>query len=313
MNPDLYELLGVERTATDDELKRAFRQQARRYHPDLNPDDPEAERRFKEVTWAYEVLSDRVRRTQYDRFGRVFTDGRSQGPFGVGDDFDLSDVLGSVFRDLFGGRKRRGGPSKRDLRYTITITLEEAARGVDKEVSFTRKQHDGSTTSEKLRVKVPAGVDTGQRLKVRGKGQGAGGDLYVVVNVVDHAFFRRRGVDVFCDVPVTYAQALLGAELEVPTPTGTTVIRLPPSTQPGTVLTVRGQGLPRVGKGSSSSKRVGDLFCKVVLDMPTDLPDGAAEQLLALDRLLAAAPSPIREIYERVVAEARSDKKSKAG
>ena len=310
MNPDLYELLGVDRSATDEELKRAFRQQARRHHPDLNPGDPEAEQRFKEVTWAYDVLSDRVRRAQYDRFGRVFTDGRSQGPFGVGDDFDLSDVVGSVFRDLFGRRKRKSGHRKRDLRYTITITLEEAARGVDKEVNFTRKQADGTTNTEKLRVKVPPGVDTGQRLKVRGKGQGEGGDLFVVVNVADHAFFRRRGVDIFCDVPVTYAQALLGAELEVPTPRGAAVIRLPPRTQPGTVLTVKAMGLPRVGKGA---KRQGDLFCKVVLDMPGELPKGATEQLLELDRTLGTAPSPIREVYERVLAEARSDTKSKAG
>jgi DnaJ-class molecular chaperone len=181
VSPDLYELLGVARSASNEELKKAYRAQARRYHPDLNPDDPGAAKRFKEVTWAYEVLSDSMRRAQYDRFGRVFTDGRSQGPFGVSEEFDLSDLVGSVFKDILGARRRRRR-ARQDLKYTVTVSLEEAARGTEKEVRFERKTDTG-TKSERLRVKVPPGVDTGTRLKVRGKGQGDRGDLYVVVKI----------------------------------------------------------------------------------------------------------------------------------
>ncbi|MCP4869347.1 MAG: DnaJ domain-containing protein [Proteobacteria bacterium] len=301
MAPDLYELLGVPRSASNDDLKKAYRAQARRYHPDLNPDDPQAAQRFKEVNWAYEVLSDQVRRAQYDRFGRVFTDGRSQGPFGVQEDFDLGDIVGGMFRDMFGGRRKR--KRKQDLKYTVTVTLEESARGTEKEVSFDRKTEAG-TKSERLRVKVPPGVDTGTKLKVRGKGQGETGDLYVVVNVADHVYFRRRSQDIFCDVPVTFAQALLGAELEVPTVLGPVIVRLPPNTQPGSVITLKGKGLPRLKRGN---KREGDQFCKIVLDMPQGLDAAVQSQLLELDRALSEAQSPIREAYERILDAARSD------
>jgi len=300
LQPDLYELLGVDRSATPEELKKAYRKQARRFHPDLNPDDEAAERRFKEVTWAYDVLSDSVRRAQYDRFGRVFTDGRSQGPFGTQGDFDLGDLVGSMFRDILGGRRRRKGARRRqDLKYTITISLEEAARGTDKDVRFKRQTPEGESVDEHIRVKVPPGVDTGQKLKVRGKGTGKGagsGDLYVVVNVADHPFFRRRGLDVFCDVPVTFAQALLGAEVSVPTTLGPAVIRLPAATQPGAVLTMKGKGLPPLGRGA---KRAGDQFVKVVLDMPTELPSQLRDRILELDRDLSKVRSPIRETYEQ--------------
>lgn len=302
MAPDLYELLGVTRSASNEDLKKAYRAQARRYHPDLNPDDPQAAQRFKEVNWAYEVLSDQVRRAQYDRFGRVFTDGRSQGPFGVSEEFDLGDIVGGMFKDILGGRRKRKR-ARQDLKYTVTVTLEESARGTEKEVSFER-QTDAGTKAERLRVKVPPGVDTGTKLKVRGKGQGNAGDLYVLVNVADHEYFRRRSQDIFCDVPVTYAQALLGAELEVPTVLGPAIIRLPPGTQPGAVITLKGKGLPRLKRGS---KREGDQFCKIVLDMPPELDPAVQSQLLELDRALGEVPSPIRAAYERILAAARSD------
>ena len=299
MQPDLYELLEVGRDATTEELKKAYRRQARRFHPDLNPGDAEAERRFKEVTWAYQVLSDSVRRTQYDRFGRVFTDGRSQGPFGASDEVDLGNLFGNVVRDLFGNRRKRPGRRRQDLRYTVTVTLEEAGQGTDKTVRFTRKMADGTRHDEQLKVKVPAGVETGQKLKVRGKGSGIGakvGDLFVVVNVADHEYFRRRGADVFCDLPVTYPQALLGAELAVPTLHGPSTIRLPPATLPGTVLTLRGKGLPRLGRGG---RRPGDQFVKVVLELPSQVSAEVRDQLLALDRAMAESRSQLREQYER--------------
>ncbi|HCP46266.1 MAG TPA: molecular chaperone DnaJ [Deltaproteobacteria bacterium] len=304
MKPDLYELLGVHRSASDEELKKAYRQQALRYHPDRNP-GAEAERRFKEVTYAYQVLSDRGRRVQYDRFGRVFTDGRSQGPFGVEDEVDVAAMVGNFVRDLFGRRKPAGpGNAPHDLRYTVTISLEEAARGTEKSVRFNR-QVGQATTMEDLRVHVPAGVSTGQKLKVAGKGtsssDGPGGDLYVVVNVVEHAFFRRRGPDIFCDVPVTYAQTILGAEVTVPTLWGPALIRLPPATQPGTVLTLRNRGLPLLGKGKDREQ--GDQFVKVLLDIPEALDEAAKERLISLDSDLAESPSRLRELFEEALLE----------
>lgn len=295
MQPDLYALLGVDKSATDEELKKAYRRKALEYHPDRNPDDPNALQRFKEVAYAWSVLSDPVKRLQYDRFGRVFSDGRSQGPFGASDEIDLGEVVGSLFKDLFGRKKKKkkAGPDPRDLRYTVTITLEECARGVTKDVQFLRATGEKVKVEEKLKVKVPPGVDTGQKLKVAGKGYGGSkgtGDLYVVVNVADHTFFKRRGADVFCDVPVSYAQALLGAELEVPTLKDPAVVRLPPGTQPGTVLTLKQRGLPRVKGG----KR-GDLYVKVVLDLPPEVSADQRERLLALDREMLSTPSPMRE------------------
>lgn len=299
MQPDLYALLDVDKSATDEELKKAYRRKALEHHPDRNPGDPEALRKFKEVAYAWSILSDPVKRLQYDRFGRVFTDGRSQGPFGSTDEIDLGEVVGNLFKDLFGRRKKKTGVDPRDLRYTVTITLEECARGVTKDVQFLRATGEKAKVEEKLRVKVPPGVDTGQKLKVAGKGYGGSkgtGDLYVVVNVADHEFFRRRGADVFCDVPVSYAQALLGAELEVPTLRDPAFVRLPPGCQPGTVLTLKSRGLPRLKGGGR-----GDLYVKVVLDLPTAVSADQKERLLALDRELSAQPSPMRERLQRIL------------
>lgn len=310
MQPDLYALLGVDKSATDEELKKAYRRKALEHHPDRNPGDPDALRKFKEVAYAWSVLSDPAKRLQYDRFGRVFTDGRSQGPFGASDEIDLGEVLGGMFKDLFGRKKKKPkGPDPRDLRYTVTITLEECATGVTKDVQYLRANGEQAKVEEKLRVKVPAGVDTGQKLKVAGKGyagsKGAG-DLYVVVNVADHAFFRRRGADVFCDVPVTYAQSLLGAELEVPTLRDPAVVRLPPATQPGTVLTLKQRGLPRVKGGGR-----GDLYVKVVLDLPTEVSADQRDRLLALDREMTATPSPMREVLLRML-RGKTDEEERA-
>ncbi len=309
MQPDLYDLLEVDRSATPEELKKAYRKKALAFHPDRNPDDPRAAQRFKEVTYAYGILSDPIKKAQYDRFGRVLSDGRSQGPFGVSEEVDLGEMVGQVFKDLFGGRRRRKpGHRKRDLRYTVTITLEEAACGTEKHVRFQRKTPDGRSIDERLKVRVPPGVDTGQRLKVAGKGTGGDsgkGDLYVMVNVADHVFFRRRGGDVFCDVPVSYSQAVLGADLVVPTVRGPVTVKLPPGTRPGAVLTLKGQGIrPIKGKGAG---RPGDQFVKVELEMPTELDDAARETLAGLDEALRATGSPLRQTYEELLARAESD------
>lgn len=311
MQPDLYAILETDRSATDEELKKAYRRQAMRFHPDRNPDDPDALRRFKEVAWAYGVLSDPVKRLQYDRFGRVFTDGRSQGPFGSPDEVDLGEVLGGVFRDLFGRRRKakKARPDPRDVRYTVTISLEECASGTTKSLEFQRET-DGQRVTEKLKVKVPPGIDTGQKLKVPGKGFGShrdAGDLFVVVNVSEHPFFKRRGADVFCDVPVTFAQAVLGAELEVPTLLDPAIVRLPPSCQPGTVLTLKERGLPRVKGGGR-----GDLYVKVVLDLPTELSGEQKDRLLSLERDLAKNPSPTRARYDELLVSRRSADEERA-
>ena len=308
MQPDLYDLLDVDRSAPPEELKKAYRRKALAFHPDRNPEDPEAARRFKEVTYAYGILSDPIKKAQYDRFGRVLSEGRSQGPFGVSEEIDLGEVVGKVFKDLFGGRRRaRPGHRKRDLRYTVTITLEEAAQGTEKEVRFQRKTPSGRAIDERLKVRVPPGVDTGQKLKVSGKGTGGErgeGDLYVVVNVADHRFFRRRGGDVFCDVPVSYGQAVLGAQLLVPTLRGPVTVKLPVATQPGAVLTLQGHGIrPIKGKGAG---RPGDQFVKVVLEMPSELDDATRAQLAELDDALRASGSPLRRLYEELLAESDS-------
>jgi len=306
VRPDLYELLEVNRAVGDDELKKAFRKQARKYHPDRNTGEG-ADQRFKEVTYAYQVLSDPVRRAQYDRFGRVLSDGRDQGPFGAADNIDLASMMGTMFRDLFGGqRPRKPRAAPQDLRYTVTVSLLEAAVGCRKEVRFHRKLPGGEEVEEKLLVRVPPGVDTGQKLKVRGKGAPGAygdrqGDLYVLVNVAEHPYFKRRGTDLFCDLPISYAQSVLGAELCVATLQGPAVIRVPPATQPGAVLTLRGKGIARIKEGRKGPR--GDLYVKVLLDMPTSLTEEHKRELLALDGQLAKAPSTLRRLYQEALDE----------
>tara|TARA_Y100001968_G_scaffold297102_1_gene305792 strand:- start:1122 stop:2093 length:972 start_codon:yes stop_codon:yes gene_type:complete len=306
VRPDLYQLLQVERSADPEELKAAFRRQARRFHPDRNQEQG-ADQRFKEVTYAYQVLSDPTRRAQYDRFGRVLSDGRDQGPFGAADDIDLASLMGTMFRDLFGSRSRKKHrASPQDLRYTVTISLMEAALGCQKEVNFKRKLPGGEQVEEKLRVRVPAGVDTGQKLKVRGKGRSGRdgdrqGDLYVVVNVADHGYFKRSGSDLFCDLPISYAQSVLGAELSVATLEGPAIIRIPPGTQPGAVLTLRGKGVTVLKQGQRSAP--GDLYVKVLLDLPAQLSPQQREELLKLDQHLSGSTSALRKRYMEALDE----------
>jgi DnaJ-class molecular chaperone len=249
------------------------------------------------------VLSDPGRRAQYDRFGRVFTDGRDRGPFGVADEVDLGAALGTMFRDLFRGRGTQPGATPRDLRYTVTVSLEEAARGTEKEIAFERREPGGGSRAERLKVRVPAGVDTGQKLKVAGKGlggAGASGDLFVVVNVAEHEYWQRRGDDLFCELPVSFAQALLGSDVPVPTPVGPATVRLPARTQPGTVLTLKARGMPRLSQRGRVGGH-GDLFAKVVLEMPEE-PDAAQrEQVLALDRDLSGRRSTLWKLHERML------------
>lgn len=342
---DYYEVLGVEKTATDDEIKKAYRKMAKKYHPDLNPGDQEAEAKFKEVGEAYAVLSDGEKRSRYDQFGFAGVDpnyGAGDGYGGFGGGFGGFDVdLGSIFSDFFGGGAstgtRRNGPRKgENVRAAVTLTFEEAAFGCEKEVTASRVEKcakcsgtgsaDGSepvtctscggsgvvrtvrqtpfgamqqqTTcqkcggtgktvkdpcptcrgkgkvrkNKKIMVKVPAGVDNGQAVRVSGEGsvgsQGGGnGDLLVEVNVLSHAIFEREGSDVICEMPITFVQAALGGELEVPTLDGKVRYNIPEGTQTGTTFRLRNKGIPVVGY----QNRRGDQYVTVVVETPKNL------------------------------------------
>ncbi|MEC8422376.1 MAG: J domain-containing protein [Myxococcota bacterium] len=348
---DYYEVLGVARDASPDELKKAFRGLALRFHPDRNPEDPEAELRFREIAEAYGVLSDPEQRLRYDRLGPFFRpDGRPPTPE------DVSEMLGAALAGLFKKKKKPGQGD--DLRYTLSLSLEQVARGTEQDVTLMRrcacgrcngsgaepdggmvdceacggtgksasrrlfrsdcprcdgtgkriakhcKKCGGSGTldrKETLKVRVPAGVATGQKLKLRGKGNqpkggGQAGDLYVLIAVDEHPVFRRRGADLFAEAPLTFAEAALGAELLVPTLDGTTRIRIPPGTPAGKVFRLAGRGL-----SSGRSRKPGDLHIKVDVEVPTVL-DG--DQKAALRRLASALPAddhPRRRAFDAVL------------
>ncbi len=359
---DLYEILGVDRRASPDELKRAFRKQALRYHPDRNQDDPRAEARFKQVNHAYEVLSDPLKRLQYDHLGPAF-ERRTAGAWRPPDDIDVRELFDRLMKEAFGSnpfrrrkdRKRQG----EDLRYTISVPLEEVASGTEREVSYTREAScsacsgsgtqrptekticpdcggsgenrnrgllgrvrptgmgkcrtcsgsgfvestpcsacggEGRTSEEaSIRVKVPAGVETGQRLKVAGMGNAgvrgaASGDLFVVVDVEEHPYFQRRGRDTHGRLPVSFPDLALGREVEVPTLQGKARIRIRPGTQPDDVLAIPGHGLPGPRGG-----RPGDHQVTLVLEVPTDLDDDQRAALEAMADDLVADPGELRE------------------
>jgi curved DNA-binding protein len=297
---DYYEVLGVPRTATQKEIKSAFRKLARKYHPDVNPNDPEPAERFKEITEANEVLSDPEKRKKYDQYGADWQQyeawekaGRPGGaPFGQNPNVeyrtvnpeDLEDMFGSdspfsgFFHDMFGtaaGRRAgRGagfsaGPvAGSDIEAETSITLEEAYRGTSRTVELAGP--DGST--RKVEVKIPAGVSDGARVRAAGQGAaghggGGAGDLYIRVHVLEHPRFRREGDDVYVQVPVPLDVALLGGEVMVPTPRGTQVsLKVPPGTQNRTRLRLRGLGMPKLKGGGH-----GDLYAEVDVRLPSEL------------------------------------------
>ncbi len=330
---DYYEVLSVARNASEAELKKAYRRLAMKYHPDRNPDDAEAEARFKEVKEAYEVLSDPQKRAAYDQFGHAGVD-PSQGAGGFGGGASsFSDIFGDVFGDIFGGG---GGGRQRvyrgsDLQYNLELTLEEAVFGIEKVIDIPRMDvcdgcggsgaAPGSSPTtcstcggagqvrmqqgffsvqqtcptcrgsgqeirdpcpkchgegrmrvhKKLEVKIPAGVDTGDRIRLGGEGEagingGPAGDLYVQVVVREHKIFTRDGDDLHCEVPISFATATLGGELEVPTLDGRVKLKIPPETQTGKLFRMRGKGVKPVRGGP-----VGDLICRVRIETPVNL------------------------------------------
>lgn len=356
---DYYAVLGVARTASSEEIKRAFRGLALKYHPDRNPGDAEAERRFREAAEAWEVLGDAEQRARYDRLGPLFTpSGRPPSPE------ELNEILRDAISGIF-GRRRPGGAGE-DIKYTLTISLEEASTGAERTLDVPRtvrcKKCDGTgdhpegrvpcatcagsgksptrrflrtecaacdgrgykpankcdrcsgegrhPLEGRLKVKVPPGVATGQKLKLRQKGHepsvwpgtnpGPAGDLYVVVNVDDHTIFRRRGADLLCEVPVTFAEAALGADLAVPTLNGSTTIRIPAGTPSGKSFRLPGRGLPLVDGGGK-----GDLHVRVVLEVPTTLTSDQRAAVVALGERLGPDVHPARKAWDEALRSRR--------
>ena len=355
---DYYEVLGVSKGASDDEIKKAYRKLAKKYHPDMNPGDKEAEAKFKEVNEAYSVLSDEQKRARYDQFGHAGVDpnygaGGPGGPFGGFDlgDIDLGDIFGSFFGGggfggFGGGGARRNGPQKGEsLRANLTITFEEAAFGCEKELSLNRTEEcdechgsgcqPGTTAetcpdcrgtgvvrvqqrtggfafsstaactrcrgtgkiihspckscggsgsvkkSKRITVTIPAGIDDGQAVSLRGQGNagkngGPAGDLIVGVRVKPHPQFRRDGTTVLYEQPVSFFQAAMGAELEIPTIDGKVKYTLPAGTQTGTTFRLRGKGIPELrGRGR------GDQYVTIRVQVPTSLNSEQKEALRA--------------------------------
>ncbi len=347
---DYYEVLGLDRRASTDELKKAYRRLAMKYHPDRNPDDGQAEEKFKEASEAYEILSDNERRAAYDQFGHAGVDpGTGAGASGFNGSF--GDIFSDVFGDIFGAaRAGRGGAEQgADLSYSLALDLEQAVRGDEVEISIPvlaacgncdgtgakpgtrpttcpecsgagrirvaqgffslqqtcpRCRGAGKVITDPCRscggagrverrktlsVRVPAGVDNGDRIRLAGEGEagprgGPPGNLYVQIKVREHPIFLRDGRHLYCDVPVSFVQAALGGELEVPTLDGRVKIRVPQETQTGKMFRLRGKGVTPVRGGG-----VGDLVCKVVVETPVRLNEAQKELLREFEQSLHAS------------------------
>jgi molecular chaperone DnaJ len=346
---DFYQVLGVARNATEDAIKKAYRRLAMKYHPDRNPDDKEAEERFKEAKEAYEVLTDAQKRAAYDQYGRAGLDAAR----GAGQGFSPSDAFGDIFGDMFGdifGGGRRGGRSAvyrgADLRYELSLDLEQAVFGTTQEIDYqtvrecsecggsgaarghapvTCETCQGSgqvritqgifavqqtcprckgrgtiitdpcpkcagqgrtRTTKRLSVKVPPGVDTGDRIRLAGesgRNGGPSGDLYVEIAVREHPIFERDGAHLSCEVPVSFVIAALGGSVEVPTLEGQAAIKVPAGTQSGRVFRLRDKGIRPVRGGAT-----GDLFCRVVVETPVELNAEQKDLLRKFEGALAS-------------------------
>lgn len=330
---DYYSLLNVSRSATADEIKKAYRKLAMQYHPDKNPGDKKAEEKFKEFSEAYEILSDPKKREMYDQFGHAGTQGGfggAGGPFGGAGGFGgfggassgpqgqdpFQDIFGDVFSEIFGARgygpgTGAGGPRRRqtkgsDLRYTLNIAFEESALGTEKVISFVR-QRNGKDETAKLAVNVPAGVKEDQRLKLAGEGDspgggGAAGDLYVIIKIQDHPLFKRQENDILMDLPVTYTDAILGTSVEIPTLSGKAVIRIPPGTHTGQTFRLKGKGFPKIGGFGS-----GDMLVRLVVDTPEKITSRQKELLEELSKV--GEETPLVKAFKEKAANIMRNKK----
>ena len=367
---DYYEVLGVSRNESGEEIKKAYRKMAIKYHPDKNPGDKTAEEKFKELSEAYEILSTPEKRAAYDQYGHAAFDPRARARSGGGgggsgfhDPFDIFREVfggaggGSIFENIFGGQQTDPSQPQRgdDLRYDLEITLEEAALGCEKEISVTKLDKcetcsgsgaeagsklktcatcggrgqvltsrgifsiaqtcphckgagrilekpcktchgDGKhQRSSKIKLKIPAGVEGGSRLRSQGNGEagfrgGPAGDLYVVLFVKVHEIFKRDGDDLICDVPVSFVQAALGAELEVPTLEGRAAIKIPAGTQPATTFRLKGKGVKNLhGYGH------GDLHVRVQVEVPTHLNSLQKAKLQEFSAMCDGKEGPIAQ------------------
>lgn len=290
---DLYADLGVKRDASDAEIKKAYRRLARKFHPDVNPGNRRAEERFKRISLAYDILGDSKKRAQYDQFGEAGFDGNGFGggshpgggfrgsPFGGFGPEGFGDLFEQLFRG--GGGRPRGPYKGQDLETSVTLTLEEVVRGVTRRISLGE--------SGRVDVKIPAGVDTGTKIRVAGKGRSGGdggppGDLFVRIQVAAHPYFRREGRDLYLDLPLTVFEATLGAKVRIPTLDGHTQLTVPSGMASGAKLRLRGKGLPTPKGGGAR----GDLFAVVKIVTPKELSATDKAQLEDLGRRLSGNP-----------------------
>lgn len=358
---DYYEVLGVDRNADEAALKKAYRSLAKKYHPDMNPGDKEAEKKFKEASEAYAILSDPEKRRQYDQFGHAAFDGGAGGAGGFGgfggfDGADFSDIFGDIFGDLFGGGGRRGGRANNgpmkgaNIRKGVRITFEEAVFGCEKElevvikdpcpkcngtgakpgtspetcpkcggkgqVVYTQQSFFGTvqnvqtcpdchgtgkiikekcpdcggtgyvSTKKKISVSIPAGIDNGQSVRIRDKGEpgvngGPRGDLLVEVTVSRHPIFQRQDVHIFSTAPITFAQAALGAEVRIKTVDGDVLYNVKPGTKTDTKVRLKGKGVPSL----RNPQLRGDHYVTLVIQTPEKLSPEAKEALRKFDEL----------------------------
>jgi curved DNA-binding protein len=293
---DYYQILGVSRSASDQEIKQSYRKLARKYHPDINPGDKQAEAHFKEINEAYETLSDKEKREKYDRFGSDWKRYEQAGP---GPDYGSGADFSDIFESFFGaGRAGRGGPGGspggfnmrmdgQDVEQPVDITLEEAFGGTQRSVQFSNP----NGTPRTITVKIPAGTDTGGRVRVTGEGApglngGARGDLILVVRVLPHARFERKGSDLHVTVDASLYTLLLGGQAQVPTLVGKTItLTIPPHTQNGRTFRLSGQGMPVL-----RTDRRGDLYAKLSAVLPATLSERERELFEELRRVAESQP-----------------------
>lgn len=347
---DCYEVLGVNRDATEKEVKKAYKRLAMKYHPDRTKGDAALEEKFKEVKEAYEILNDPQKKAAYDQYGHDGVNQQGQGGFGGG--FGGGGGFDDIFGDIFGGGRRGGAQRPQqgsDLRYNMELTLEEAVKGISKEIEIPTLVHceqcNGSGAknstdvkscgtchgqgqvqmrqgffavnqtcptcrgkgkvitdpcnkchgegryerSKTLSVKIPAGVDTGDRIRLSGEGEAgergaAAGDLYVQMNVIAHDVFDRDGDDLYCEVPISFTEAALGGEIEVPTLDGRVKLKIPAETQTGKMFRMRNKGVKSVRSHST-----GDLLCKVTIETPVKLSSKQRELLKEFENSLCSS------------------------
>jgi molecular chaperone DnaJ len=340
---DYYDVLGVNRDAPEDEIKKSYRKLAMKFHPDRNPDNPKAEEQFKEAKEAYEVLTDANKRAAYDQFGHAGVNPSAGGGAGMG---GFGDAFGDIFGDIFGGGRGRSNVYRgADLRYNLEISLEEAARGTETKIRIPTMQacdtchgsgakpgtkpsacptcgghgqvrmqqgffslqqtcpkchgsgkvvqspcqtcHGAGRVKQHktLSVKIPVGVDEGDRIRLSGEGEagvngGPTGDLYVVIHLKPHAVFERDHNDLHCEMPISFSTAALGGDIEIPTLDGYAKIKIPAETQSGKVFRLRGKGIKGVRSAS-----IGDLMCHVVVETPVNLTARQKELLAELESI----------------------------